>query len=75
MSYFVFFYYNHFFFYNQFENLIAVRESVSEAIYKIRMITFTVLQSINCQNFVNTINIYMLTQPKGVKKFTMCMRK
>lgn len=39
--------------------------------YEIRMITFTVLQSINCQNFVNTINIYMLTQPKGVKKFTV----
>lgn len=39
------------------------------------MIKFTVLQSINCQNFVNTINIYMFTQPKGVKKFTMCKRK
>lgn len=62
---------------------MAIRESVAEAIYiyiwkkryEIRMITFTVLQSINCQNFVNTINIYMFTQPKGVKKFTMCKRK
>lgn len=32
MSYFVFFYYNHFF-YKQFENLMAVRERVSEDIY------------------------------------------